>query len=109
MKSIACKYEDFSTPWYQRQEKNLKIREIFSYHSAAKVNFVNRKFWEWCSILEALETRSFLTPGFKGLDFACVLNLLLRSCCTTKLRYWYLIYGTMYLRHGSGNECTSIL
>jgi hypothetical protein len=68
--SIACKYEDFSQLWYRRQEKNLKIREIFDCHSAAKVDFVNRKFWEWCAICEALETRSFLTPGVKGLGFA---------------------------------------
>jgi 2-polyprenyl-3-methyl-5-hydroxy-6-metoxy-1,4-benzoquinol methylase len=70
LSSIACRYEDFSKTWYKNQESALKIREIFGYHSAAKVDFVNRKFWEWCAIAQALEERSKLLPGVQGLGFA---------------------------------------
>lgn len=70
LNSIACKYGDFSEAWYRDQEDKLKIREIFRGHSAAQVEFVNRKFWEWCAIAQALEERAKLGPGLRGLGFA---------------------------------------
>jgi hypothetical protein len=65
-----CRYVDFSADWYRKKERELKIREIFHYHSASKVDFVNRKFWEWCAISEALDQRGMLLPGSNGLGFA---------------------------------------
>ena len=70
LNSIACRYADFSTSWYKQQEANLRIREIYHYHSAAQVDFVNRKFWEWCAIAQALDERGQLQTGKKGLAFA---------------------------------------
>ena len=70
LNSMACKYEDFAQAWYRTQEDKLKIREIFHDHSAAQVEFVNRKFWEWCVIAQALEERGKLGPGMRGLGFA---------------------------------------
>lgn len=46
------------------------IRAIFANHSAASVDFVNRKFWEWCAIAQALDERCMLRTGMKGLGFA---------------------------------------
>ncbi len=68
--SMVCRYSDFSEPWYRSKEAELKIREIYSDHSAARLDFVNRKFWEWCVIAQALEERSMLRPGRRGLGFA---------------------------------------
>jgi SAM-dependent methyltransferase len=68
--STICKYEDFLEPWYLHQEKSLKIKEIFSWHSTSKHNYVNRKFWEWCVIIQALEERNKLTSDCNGLGFA---------------------------------------
>jgi 2-polyprenyl-3-methyl-5-hydroxy-6-metoxy-1,4-benzoquinol methylase len=68
--SIVCRYADFAESWYKNQELNLMIRRIFAGHSAAKVDFVNRKFWEWCAIAQALDERCMLRTGIKGLGFA---------------------------------------
>ncbi len=46
------------------------IRKIFSGHSAEKVDFVNRKFWEWCAISQALDERAMLRSDINGLGFA---------------------------------------
>jgi len=46
------------------------IRRIFAGHSAEQVDFVNRKFWEWCAIAQALDERCMLRTGMKGLGFA---------------------------------------
>lgn len=70
LNSVACRYKYFSDPWYRAREIDLKIRDIFSFHSAANVDFVNRKFWEWCAISEALDERGALIPGSRGLGFA---------------------------------------
>lgn len=69
-KCIACRYKDFSLPWYRQQEDALKIRDIYKGHSAAQVDFVNRKFWEWCAIAQSLEDREMLQEGKRGLGFA---------------------------------------
>jgi 2-polyprenyl-3-methyl-5-hydroxy-6-metoxy-1,4-benzoquinol methylase len=68
--SIACQYADFSAAWYKDQELNLMIHRIYSGHSAEKVEFVNRKFWEWCAIAQALDERCMLRTGMHGLGFA---------------------------------------
>lgn len=68
--SFACKYTHFSEPWYKDQEAKLKLRDIFSWHSSAKHDFVNRKFWEWCAIPAALDERGKLQLGMTGLGFA---------------------------------------
>lgn len=68
--SVACRFQDFSEPWYSDQERDLKIREIFCLHSAADVGFVNRKFWEWCVISKALDEAGVLVPEARGLGFA---------------------------------------
>ena len=68
--SIVCKYRDFSAGWYGNQELNLMIRQSYANHSAAQVGFVNRKFWEWCAIAQALDERCKLRTGMKGLGFA---------------------------------------
>jgi hypothetical protein len=68
--SIVCRYADFSAPWYREKEFHLRIREIMAGHSASQVDFVNRKFWEWCAITQALDERSLLRTGMKGLGFA---------------------------------------
>lgn len=68
--SIACRYADFLEPWYKAQESALKIRELYKSHSAAQVDFINRKFWEWCAISQALDERSKLRSGKRGLGFA---------------------------------------
>ena len=68
--SCACKYSDFDTDWYSDAEAALKIREIFSYHSASEFDFVNRKFWEWCVITRALKERGKLKNGATGLGCA---------------------------------------
>src|ERR1700679_981380 len=68
--SIVCKYQDFSAGWYGNQELNLMIRQSYASHSAAQVGFVNRKFWEWCAIAQALDERCKLRTGMKGLGFA---------------------------------------
>ncbi|HEY9130179.1 MAG TPA: class I SAM-dependent methyltransferase, partial [Dyella sp.] len=70
LNSIACRHADFSLPWYKDRESELKIREIYRSHSAAQVEFVNRKFWEWCVIMQALQERSKLIEGSVGLGFA---------------------------------------
>jgi hypothetical protein len=70
MISMACRYADFSTCWYKKQEAAIKIREIYDDHSAAKVDFVNRKFWEWCVIAQALDEKLKLNEGCRGLGFA---------------------------------------
>jgi len=68
--SMVCKYSDFSLPWYRPQERSLMLRQIYSYHSAAQQDFVNRKFWEWCVIAQALEDRCKLKTGTRALGFA---------------------------------------
>jgi hypothetical protein len=68
--SIVCRYADFAETWYKDQESNLMIRRIFAGHSAASVDFVNRKFWEWCAIAQVLSERSMLRTGVRGLGFA---------------------------------------
>jgi hypothetical protein len=68
--SMVCRYADFAESWYKSQELNLMIRRIFAGHSAEKVDFVNRKFWEWCAIAQALDERCMLRTGMKGLGFA---------------------------------------
>jgi hypothetical protein len=68
--SIVCRYADFSAPWYKEKEFELRIRQIMAGHSASQVDFVNRKFWEWCAITQALDERSMLRNGIKGLGFA---------------------------------------
>ena len=68
--SMVCKYEDFSKPWYREQENKFRIREIYAGHSARNHDFVNRKFWEWCAIAQALEERNLLVSGSRGLGFA---------------------------------------
>jgi hypothetical protein len=68
--SIVCRYADFAESWYKNQELNLMIRRMFAGHSAEKVDFVNRKFWEWCAIAQALDERCMLRTGIKGLGFA---------------------------------------
>jgi Methyltransferase domain len=70
LRSIACRYQDFASPWYRSQEEQLKIREIYSWHSASEIDFVNRKFWEWCAIAQALDERGKLHVGSQGLGFA---------------------------------------
>lgn len=68
--SIVCRYADFAETWYKSQELNLMIRRIYAGHSAEGVGFVNRKFWEWCAIAQALDERSMLRTGMRGLGFA---------------------------------------
>lgn len=68
--SVACRFQDFSESWYSIQERDLKIRDIFRLHSAAGVDFVNRKFWEWCVISKALDEAGVLVSGARGLGFA---------------------------------------
>jgi hypothetical protein len=68
--SMVCRYEDFAQSWYKDQELNLMIRKIYSGHSAAQVNFVNRKFWEWCAISQVLDERCMLRTNIKALGFA---------------------------------------
>src|ERR1039457_1775258 len=70
LQSIACRYADFLQPWYRDQELNLMIRWIYAGHSATQFDFVNRKFWEWCAITQALDERCMLRTGIKGLGFA---------------------------------------
>jgi 2-polyprenyl-3-methyl-5-hydroxy-6-metoxy-1,4-benzoquinol methylase len=68
--SMVCRYSDFALPWYRNQERNLRIRDIYVGHSAERQDFVNRKFWEWCAIVQALEERGNLCSGKAGLGFA---------------------------------------
>lgn len=68
--SSVCKYSDFHQEWYRKIEEKLKFREMYTWHSAAKKNFVTRKFWEWCFIASALEERGKLEHGARGLGFA---------------------------------------
>lgn len=70
LETIVCRYTDFAAPWYRAQELNLLIRRIFAGHSADKVDFVNRKFWEWCAISQALDERCMLRTDMRGLGFA---------------------------------------
>jgi 2-polyprenyl-3-methyl-5-hydroxy-6-metoxy-1,4-benzoquinol methylase len=70
LESTACRYADFLEEWYRNQELNLMIRQLFAEHSAAEVNFVNRKFWEWCAIAQVLDERCMLRTGVRGLGFA---------------------------------------
>src|ERR1700754_4907368 len=70
LRSIACRYQDFASRWYRNQEEQLKIREIYSWHSASEIDFVNRKFWEWCAIAQVLDERGKLHVGSQGLGFA---------------------------------------
>jgi SAM-dependent methyltransferase len=70
LNSMPCRYRDFSEVWYGVRESELKIRDIYSWHSAAAVKFVNRKFWEWCAIVQALDERGALGIGKHGLGFA---------------------------------------
>jgi len=70
LNSMVCRYADFSQDWYKAKESELKIREIYRGHSATEVDFVGRKFWEWCAIAQALDERSMLQPGRHGLGFA---------------------------------------
>jgi hypothetical protein len=70
LRSIACRYVDFASPWYRNQEDQLKIRDIYRGHSASQVDFVNRKFWEWCAIAQVLDERGKLNLGSQGLGFA---------------------------------------
>lgn len=70
LESMVCRYADFAMPWYKEQELSLRIREIFAGHSAAQVDFVNRKFWEWCAISQVLDERCKLRTGMTGLGFA---------------------------------------
>lgn len=70
LKSMICRYADFSAAWYKKKESGLMIRQLAANHSAAQVDFVNRKFWEWCAIAQALDERSMLRSGVRGLGFA---------------------------------------
>lgn len=73
MKSLAwkpCKYLDFSTPSYREFESKLKLRTILSWHSSARHDFANRKFWEWCEIARALEECNMMRANVSGLGFA---------------------------------------
>ena len=68
--SMLCRYADFQQAWYVEQELSLLIRRIYAGHSAQLHDFVNRKFWEWCVISQALEERGKLRTGMHGLGFA---------------------------------------
>jgi len=68
--SMVCRYADFRAPWYKEQELSLLIRRVMADHSAARFDFVNRKFWEWCAIAQALDERALLRAGKTGLGFA---------------------------------------
>lgn len=70
MQSRACKYEDFKQGWYLERELDLHIRALFPNHAARKVDYVNRKFWEWCLIAEALDQYGKLSKGCSGIGFA---------------------------------------
>ncbi|HYD95307.1 MAG TPA: methyltransferase domain-containing protein [Noviherbaspirillum sp.] len=70
LSSMVCRYADFSQAWYKAKECELRIREIYRGHSATEVDFVGRKFWEWCAIAQALDERAMLRPGRSGLGFA---------------------------------------
>lgn len=70
LNSMVCRYADFLQDWYKAKEADLKIRDIYRGHSATEVDFVGRKFWEWCAIAQALEERDMLEPGRSGLGFA---------------------------------------
>jgi len=70
LKSMVCKYSDFLTPWYREQEGKLCIRALYTWHSAADFDFINRKFWEWCAISKVLDERAMLDTGKSGLGFA---------------------------------------
>jgi SAM-dependent methyltransferase len=68
--SMLCRYADFRQAWYAEQELSLLIRRIYAGHSAHQHDFVNRKFWEWCAISQALTERGKLRTGVNGLGFA---------------------------------------
>lgn len=70
MRCRACKYEDFKQDWYAEREQDLHIRELFPNHAAKKVDYINRKFWEWCLIAEALDRYGKLGKGCSGIGFA---------------------------------------
>ena len=46
------------------------IRKMYAGHSAQRFDFVNRKFWEWCAISQALDERRMLRSGIRGVGFA---------------------------------------
>ena len=70
MKCKPCRYSDFATESYRSIERDLKIRQIYPWHSAASQDFANRKFWEWCQIAAVLDEFGKLQYGSKGLGFA---------------------------------------
>jgi hypothetical protein len=70
LSSVVCCYSDFSEHWYGAMEAALQIRKIYRDHPAAEVDFVHRKFWEWCVIAHALNERGVLKPEKHGLGFA---------------------------------------
>jgi hypothetical protein len=73
---MVCRHADFAEPWYKDQELNLLIRRLRAGHPSARAGFLNRKWWEFCAIAQALDERGFLQTGKTGLGFAVGRELL---------------------------------
>lgn len=66
LRSTACRYEQFETPWYR------KWAEALGYPTSVSrdVPISYRKIWEWAAIAEVLDSRGMLAPGKRGAGFA---------------------------------------
>lgn len=62
--SMPCRFEHFSSEWYEKWRKKL------CYPVADKPAHAVRKWWEYAAIAEALDERGLLQSGKKGIGFA---------------------------------------
>lgn len=62
--SMPCRFEHFSTPWYEKWATKL------GYPPANQPAHALRKWWEYAAISAALEERGMLRAGSRGLGFA---------------------------------------
>lgn len=64
IRSMPCRYEHFSTDWYQKWSK------LLGYPFTDQASHAVRKWWEYAAIAQALDERGLLTPENRGVGFA---------------------------------------
>jgi SAM-dependent methyltransferase len=69
LSSMVCRYEHFREDWYRHWAERLHLEPPGLELDSPDRN-INRKAWEWCAILAALQERGMLHEGRSGLGFA---------------------------------------
>lgn len=68
LRSAVCRREHFDTGWYARAAAMIGVQPGVQPRTSTPVSY--RKLWEWCAILEVLNSRDMLQSGRRGLGFA---------------------------------------